>query len=143
MANMTSWQTLGYLGLIPFVAVVMTTNSNTDIVGVSNYLIFSAYSACILSFLAGTLWLKHHNEQETAPTFLSNAFTLVAFAGLLLPPIFALPLLAIGYLTLLASEFKLGLFTNKPEGYLLLRTVLTAIVVVCHLLMIINLPEQT
>ncbi|WP_448551653.1 DUF3429 domain-containing protein [Thalassotalea montiporae] len=128
MANIINWRTLGYLGLIPFIAATWAATSNASLLSLSPYQVFVAYSACILSFLAGTLWLK-----QTA-TIISNLFTLVAFACLLLPAELALPVLASGFVLLLASEFKMGLFTDKPLGYQLLRIVLTSIVVLCHIL---------
>ncbi|REL30489.1 DUF3429 domain-containing protein [Thalassotalea euphylliae] len=131
MANIINWRTLGYLGLIPFIAAAWAATTNTSLLSLSPYQVFVAYSACILSFLAGTLWLK---QTAQIATIISNLFTLVAFACLLLPAQLALPVLASGFVLLLASEFKMGLFTDKPLGYQLLRIVLTSIVVLCHIL---------
>lgn len=130
-----SWRTLGYLGLIPFIAATWAAISSNTLLSLSPYQVFTAYSACILSFLAGTLWLRA--QEERSATLISNLFTLLAFACLLLPAQLALPSLTLGFILLLASEFKMGLFADKPIGYKVLRVILTSVVVFCHILMLL------
>ncbi|WP_181902135.1 DUF3429 domain-containing protein [Thalassotalea euphylliae] len=154
MTDFFNWPSLGYLGLIPFVFTLILTSVGITLPAISPVQLFIAYSACILSFLAGTLWLNGEaittgataqgKTQELATgnqvtnksaSIFSNVITLLAFACLLLPTPIAIGGLAIGFCLLLVLEFKWQLFTGKPAGYKMLRVVLTAVVVSCHVAM--------
>ena len=69
-ANKTeSWQVLGYLGLIPFLAALGLTFLPLTLSN-SAMTIFIAYSAIILSFLAGSQW----SESRKQRSFFKNNF---------------------------------------------------------------------
>ena len=169
MTQFLTWRSLGYLGLTPFVFTLILTTAGVTLPALSPPELFIAYSACILSFLAGTLWLTslststtaintttpNNATASTAPTagsealefnagkqathkaasIFSNAIALLAFTCLLLPTPIALVMLALGFCLLLALEFKWQLFVNKPADYKMLRVILTAVVVSCHVAM--------
>ena len=73
---MKTWQWLGYLGLIPFVACLWLFNAPID--SALNQTLFNPqqafifYSAIILSFLAGALWRKDTLSQDTKMQIFSN-----------------------------------------------------------------------
>lgn len=136
MKNIKLWQILGYAGLIPFVSLTWLYVSGVTKVGLPISLVFICYSAAILSFMAGSLWLQKHDEQILMPTLCSNLVSLSAFLSILLVPWVSVLLLTISYLFLLGLEFGYKLFDNRPQGYKFMRIVLTTVVVSCHLVLL-------
>jgi hypothetical protein len=130
---MKSWQLLGYLGLLPFIAFLYVS------VGVENPNItaqqaFLTYSAIIISFIAGTLWRKddHHVNQQIT----SNALSLIAFLALFIERDLALIILVFSFLFLFIYEQKLAKGTqqnNLNTNYMRMRFWLTLIVVSLHI----------
>lgn len=150
---------LGDLGVLPFglLAGLMVQASmsgtgwrSAGLFGLSAAQGFMAYSAVILSFLAGALWERSRLAQSDGPTgqaraliLLSNLVALVAWSCLLLfsaAPnimILAICLLALSYISLLwverssqAFSFTYALLGGSYES---MRLRITLIVVSVHL----------
>ncbi|MDN3611362.1 DUF3429 domain-containing protein [Vibrio ostreicida] len=134
-------QSLGYLGLLPFMASVVLILVEMTVLGLTGMTLFTAYSVVILSFLSGVLWgngIDHsrHTLCRNA-LILSNLFTLLAWAAFLVSksqPMTALVLLSLGYLMVWVAELALreSEHEDKPEGYQRLRAQLTFGVIVLH-----------
>ena len=139
---------LGIIGLIPFIVSVGCMLSgawlsgglqSASIFGLYAPHIFLAYSAIILSFLAGTLWGKWEtfpsNRRSAAVLIFTNLTSLLAWVSLTVIhisqflSILAVALLAAGYLGILGVERTLK---SSSRGYWNLRVSLTTFVVFLH-----------
>jgi hypothetical protein len=147
MENRKVINVLGYAGLIPFIAAAGLVLADVSLPGLDPLLVFSAYSALILSFLGGVLWgraLGDASQQGyTAALLCSNGIVLLGFAALLFLPIAPLPsllLLALGFLLLIIVERTVfaPLFRDADAFYKSFRLSLTAVVVLIHGLVIFN-----
>lgn len=135
-------------GLVPFFASVLATQF-----GLAGPGPFLVYSAIILAFLSGALWwfaltaeeiagdVPDESDRSDEPT-LALALVLPAVAWLvlvMLPERIIVLLLGLGFLTLWVWEV-IKLRQIYSAGYMLLRTVLTAVVLLLHfwLLSIVN-----
>ena len=129
---MKTWKILGYLGLIPFI-VCLYLSSEAQLWGISTKQAFVAYSAVILSFIAGTIWrgdiLTHHDKHY----IISNIFSLIAFVCLLVAQKVALIILALSFMLLFVYENSIGKQDKKPTNYMNMRFWLTQIVVLLHI----------
>ncbi|MFT5708218.1 MAG: chromate transport protein ChrA [Oceanospirillaceae bacterium] len=130
---MKSWQLLGYLGLLPFIAFLYVSVSaeNPNIIAQQA---FVGYSAIIVSFIAGTLWRKddHHINQQIT----SNALSLIAFLALFIERDLALIILVFSFILLFIYEKKLAKSTqqnNLNTNYMKMRFWLTLMVVSLHI----------
>lgn len=119
---------LGLAGLSPFLL-----GAAWAILQPINYmpmLIFCYYSACILSFLAGSLW--RHQGQSISLLIQSNAITLLAVFALVifhLEPNYSIFLLMCGFVWML----NIDLFrSDYALWYKQLRSLLSIIVVALH-----------
>jgi hypothetical protein len=139
---------LGIIGLIPFIISVGCMLSgawlsgglqSASIFGLYAPYVFLAYSAIILSFLAGTLWGKWEtfpsNRHSAAVLIFTNLTSLLAWVSLTVIhisqflSILAVALLAAGYLGILGVERTLK---SSSRGYWNLRVSLTTFVVFLH-----------
>lgn len=137
-ASMKTWQWLGYLGLIPFLACLWLFEISFD--SSERYLLFNPqqgfvfYSAIILSFLAGVLWRKESGDAHSTAQIISNIFCLYAYFCLFLPGFYALIFLPFGYLSLFLAEYLLC--NNKQDAlispYFIMRFRLTLLVSLLH-----------
>jgi hypothetical protein len=130
---MKSWQLLGYLGLLPFIGFLYLS-VNVENPNITAQQAFVAYSAIIVSFIAGTLWRKddHHINQQIT----SNTLSLIAFLALLIERDLALIILVFSFLFLFIYEQKLAKDTqqnNLNANYMKMRFWLTLIVVSLHI----------
>ncbi len=137
---------LGVLGLIPFLVPPWLVYSDVTLPGLDAVHLFLGYSAVILSFLGGTLWGRAIAMGLTGTArmlLLSNLIALSAWVALLLgTPQAAIGLLLVGFLFTYAVEWR-GAHTlgaSALPGYGILRTGLTSVVVVLHLVMLAVLP---
>ncbi|RCU52446.1 DUF3429 domain-containing protein [Corallincola holothuriorum] len=114
---------LGYAGLIPFFIAIALILMEQTIWGVEGLLLFTSYSAIILSFLAGALWGRVIDRSSVLPIkpailIVSNLFALWAWAGMLAGRAdAAIIVLAIGFALLIAVEtylFKENEPATKP-----------------------------
>ena len=138
MQKQKLWLLLGYAGLIPFISLAGLSVFSDIEIGLSTHFVFTAYSACILSFLAGSIWLQGNTLRWFNPTLCSNLITLLAFISLLLSYPVGIVLLLIGYLLVFWLEIAFKLDTNKPEGYKTMRSWLTVIVMLCHFVILVE-----
>ena len=139
---------LGIIGLIPFIISVGCMMSgawlsgglqSASIFGLYAPYVFLAYSAIILSFLAGTLWGKWEtfpsNRRSAAVLIFTNLTSLLAWVSLTVIhisqflSILAVAILAAGYLGILGVERTLK---SSSRGYWNLRVSLTTVVVFLH-----------
>ena len=139
---------LGSIGLVPFIVSVGSMVSgawsggglqSASIFGLYAPYVFMAYSAIILSFLAGTLWGKWEtfpsNRRSAAVLIFTNLTSLLAWVSLTVIhmsqflSILAVAFLAAGYLGILGVERALK---SSSRGYWNLRVSLTTVVVLLH-----------
>lgn len=131
--------TLGYLGLVPFIAAVFLSFGHGTVFGLTGWDYFLTYSAIILSFMSGTLWGKVVSARDEGGTqwalIFSNAFALMAWFALLWEaPLGALVILLFGYIFLWIVERNpaVGESGYCPVTYDRMRHKLTVIVSVLH-----------
>lgn len=136
MIQFKLWQLLGYAGLIPFLFLTWLYLYGVTKIGLAISFVFICYSAVIMSFISGSLWLQRHEDGMIMPSLGSNLLSLLAFFSILQTPIVSLILLSLGYLLLIGLELIYDVYQHRPEGYKKMRIVLTVVVVSCHLLML-------
>lgn len=134
---------LAYLGLLPFVIGLICLWTETRLFDIAPQQLFIAYSAIILSFLAGILWgnaIDHiqHKLSRNA-LLLSILFSLIAWGVLLrAPERFALSvlLLLFGFIAVWFAEMKIRQIEKEgqPADYQPMRNRLTGIVALIHLI---------
>ena len=101
--------------------------------GVSTKQAFVAYSAVILSFIAGTIWRRGVSTHHDKRNIISNIFSLIAFACLLVAQKVALIILALSFMLLFVYENSIGKQDKLPTDYMNMRFWLTQIVVLLHI----------
>ena len=148
-----TYKLLGYLGLIPFAfftlliifSIVETGNANTSsFLGYYVPYVFLTYSACILSFLAGTLWRGQFDSGYDGSNMLivSNLLAVLSWLSLLIMNLshylvlLAVVILASGYVVALTAERT---SPSVSPQYLVMRSRLTLAVIVMHLIFLIAL----
>jgi hypothetical protein len=141
MNNSKLIKLLTYLGALPFFLAIflgLTNQSFLDVVGIQWFL---TYGLLILSFMAGTLWGQIVNERIKVKriALVSNAITLSAwFALLLADPAVVLIIMALGFVALYLLEAVVMSSIKRPDYYRVLRLRVTALVVVAHGLMFLQ-----
>ena len=131
-----------YLGLLPFFAGALTPWVFADYESIAVELFF-IYSAIILAFLAGVVWAsvllkdEPHNTRHLHMAVTLSLFPLIAA---LLPALFKIGLMLLGFLLLLFWE-KLFLNHLYANWYQQMRHKITFIVVACHMLTILNIIQ--
>ena len=133
---MKTWKTLGYMGLIPFV-LCLYLSGHEMFWGIDPKQAFIAYSAVILSFIAGTLWQvngpQQSYKQKSKQQIISNFFSLIAFVSLLINPYVALAILTTSYLLHFLYEVRLVLQDELNPEYITMRFRLTLTVILLHI----------
>ncbi|GAA5526053.1 hypothetical protein Maes01_02642 [Microbulbifer aestuariivivens] len=133
---------LAYAGVLPFLVGIWVAWRGIDLFGVSGRLLFTAYSACILSFLAGIWWSGALNRpghpHRLALALQSNGVALAAWAGLLLSSVsvWGLLLLALGFAFVVWQEARLNPNARRLRNYFRARSRVSYLVIGCHLLMV-------
>ena len=133
---------LGYLGLIPFVASPFFLLMDESVFVFSPERLFLTYSAVILTFMSGALWgrcVADSQSRHSLSFLLSNVFTLLAWVVMLLGHAFyyfGLTLCCLGFAMIWVLERRLGGNSSEIQGYWVLRTRLTFVVVVMHCVML-------
>ncbi|MGI2172286.1 DUF3429 domain-containing protein [Shewanella sp. MF05960] len=145
MKNISTWQWLGFAGLIPFITLSLLAFNHSVLSPEHTLLGFISYSAIILSFMAGALWGKavvlNLDDSIAKLLIISNVIALGCWIALLTPfELSALILLVSGYVYLLYIEFKAKQLSATTR-YITLRTILTSVVVVCHLVVMLSLYQ--
>ncbi len=132
---MMTWKILGYAGLIPFFGCLILSTSINNI-GINSQQVFIAYSAIILSFIAGSLWRIDEKNTYKKQQLISNLFSVIGFAALCINDLAGLVLLATSYPLILAFEYKIARQTSIRQHYMKMRAQLTVLVFLAHILAI-------
>ncbi len=124
---------LGALGLLPFGGTALAAAFLDHRYGVWAMAALMAYGAVILSFLGGIHWglaIASDAGNGTLPRRLVVGVvpSLVAWAGLLLPPRVGLLVLAAGFAAILYVDFRAARIGEAPPWYPRLRGPLSAVV---------------
>ncbi|MEO3681513.1 MULTISPECIES: DUF3429 domain-containing protein [Shewanella] len=143
MNSIKTWQWLGFAGLLPFIILSVLAFNHSLLAPEMTMLGFVSYSAVILSFVAGTLWGKAViltlDDNIAKLLIISNIIALGCWIALLTPFVLsALILLVSGYLYILYVEFKAKQLSTTTS-YITLRTILTSVAVVCHIVVMLSL----
>jgi hypothetical protein len=129
---MSTWKTLGYAGLIPFFGC-LTLSAYIDNLGFNSQQVFIAYSAVILSFIAGSLWRIDDNNEHKSRQLISNIFSLIAFSALCVHFLAGLIILASSYPLILFFEYKMTGQASMKKHYMIMRCKLTLLVFIAHI----------
>jgi hypothetical protein len=129
---MSTWKTLGYAGLIPFFGC-LTLSAYIDNLGFNSQQVFIAYSAVILSFIAGSLWRIDDNNEHKSRQLISNIFSLIAFSALCVNYLAGLIILASSYPLILFFEYKISGQASMKKHYMIMRCKLTLLVFIAHI----------
>ena len=132
---------LGSLGLIPFIAGLILSAGQNDILGISGEAIFITYSLAILCFLAGAVWgqvLKvqfSHAHQRIL--IITNILVVIGCAASLTSQKFyvlSVIVLTLGFTGVFFLEFNLFKLstTRQDRQYARLRVILTGLVIAVH-----------
>ncbi len=129
---------LTYLGATPFFLAIYLHLTQQSLLGVEAVQWFLTYGLVILSFMAGTLWgqVVNASAQVKRIALATNLITLAAWLALLLAvPVLALLIMVLGFIALYLLEWRVMDAIPRPECYLALRLRVTALVVLAHGLM--------
>ena len=133
----TEAKILGFLGLIPFVALPLFVLTGI-LAYFESYLYFVQYSAIILSFFGGIHWFAAlANNGPKHQLYMAMLPSIVAWLSLImLDGEMLLSTLSIAYIgVLIYDKYSIVMEKHKIIEYISLRMVLTSIVVLCHLTM--------
>ena len=133
---------LGWLGLTPFGALVLTTAWPHWMPKDTSIQLFIFYSAIILSFLTGSYWERARQQDAYAPGLIaSNIVALLAYLALglsLYQHAVALGLLGVLYLIFLRIELRSPLPIDN-DAYRRMRIQISLAVVLCHIALLLAL----
>lgn len=130
-----SIKNLGYYGLVPFVAALLMMVMQQSLYGLNGIDMFITYSAIILSFLTGIWWGIRLVRPEVGLVWIlvSNAIAVLAWIALLVSQtLFALAILALGYLTVWFGDSRLNSSGLIRRSYFNFRTLLSTVVIILH-----------
>ena len=133
---------LTYLGTSPFFLAIYISFSNQPFLGISGTQWFLTYGLVILSFMAGTLWGQVITASLSVKwvALATNVITLAAwFAFLLAESYLVLLIIMLGFVALYLLELLLMSHIKRPEYYLALRLRVSALVVLAHGMMFLQL----
>lgn len=133
---------LGIGGLIPFIVCGLGALANPPPNDELSLMALIAYGAVILAFLGGVHWGFGLEQAGTAPSDIQRARfglgvlpSLIGWVAVLLAVLsygrVALALLVVGFFLTTMIEARASRHGYMPKGYMGLRWVLSAIVVVC------------
>jgi hypothetical protein len=134
---------LTWLGVVPFLTLLLIKLSNLNLLGVTPEFLFLLYSTVIISFMAGALWgrTKHQkNSPHNSTLIITNLWALCAYFTLILVSInpmymnVSLLILSIGFTHILFTEYRHSESQlHYPSKYLWMRCQITTVVVILHL----------
>lgn len=128
---------LGYLGLVPFVA--LTIAAYFPLGDLDALAMFQRYSAIILAFMAGVLWPVWSQRLSVWPlAMFAVSLPILSFFAGFLPVAGTLTLEMLLFVVLRLGERWFALDDQYHPAYLQLRQQLTSVVVVCHFAMIVH-----
>ena len=128
---------LGYAGLLPFIGIPILILTG-QIHYYQGYTYFYQYSAIILSFFGGIHWLDAlQNRRSNHQLYIAMLPSIVGWFSLMfLQGYMLFSALSIAYVGILMyDKYVLALEKDILIPYTFLRTVLTTVVVITHLLM--------
>lgn len=128
---------LGYAGLLPFIGIPLLILTG-QIHYFEGYTYFAQYSAIILSFFGGIHWFDAlQNRRNNHQLFVAMLPSIVGWLSLVfLQGYMLFSVLSIAYVgVLMYDKYVLALEKDILIPYTFLRTVLTTVVVITHLLM--------
>ncbi len=131
--NELTAKTLGYAGLIPFVIFSIGSWTTLPYIADSTQILIS-YAAIILSFMGAIHWGVTISNVETnhdKNLVVSVMPALAAWLALLLPVIFALIVLFVGFILLISYDLTVAKSQALPNWYISMRIRLTFIVTLC------------
>ena len=131
--NELTAKTLGYAGLIPFVIFSIGSWTTLPYIADSTQILIS-YAAIILSFMGAIHWgvtISNVEAYHDKNLVVSVMPALAAWLALLLPVIFALIILFVGFILLIAYELAVAKSQALPNWYISMRIRLTFIVTLC------------
>lgn len=119
---------LGYLGLLPFLAI-----TGWHFMAKSPLLVdaFIIYSISILCFVAGSLWKPEQQSNRTA--WLVVLPTIALPLSVLVSEVVMLIWLAFNFVVLLAMQKRMDDWQSHTKDYQVMRERVTSVVFVCHL----------
>ncbi|SFX72849.1 DUF3429 domain-containing protein [Marinospirillum alkaliphilum] len=120
---------LGYLGVLPFYALALLTGSLPEPFADQALAALIGYAAVILSFMTGIHWGSGLSMGQAGRMVWSVIPALAAWLALLMPAVFALPLLVLSFILVWLADRGCG----WPNWYSRLRFQLTFLVLLCLL----------
>ncbi len=124
---------LGYAGLIPF--IIFSFGSWFSLPYITDAIqILIAYAAIILTFMGAIHWgvAMSSSDEKRGRYFIASVIpALVAWLALLFPALFALAILLVGFILLIAYDLAVEKSQEFPDWYIPMRTKLTSIVTLC------------
>ncbi len=131
--NETIAKTLGYAGLIPF--IIFSIGSWTGLPYITDSIqILIAYAAIIFSFMGAIYWgvVMSSKDDQGGKYFIASVLpALVGWLALLVPVLFALIFLLVGFILLFVYDRYVEKSLGLPNWYIPLRMRLTSIVTLC------------
>lgn len=131
--NETIAKTLGYAGLIPF--IIFSIGSWTGLPYITDSIqILIAYAAIIFSFMGAIYWgvVMSSKDDQGGKYFIASVLpALVGWLALLVPVLFALIFLLVGFFLLFVYDRYVEKSLGLPNWYIPLRMRLTSIVTLC------------
>ncbi len=130
-------QLLGYLGLVPFVGLVILVVLDVPLAGVDAATALSAYAALILSFLGGISWglaiaATGLTDRARRDLFLVSVIpSLVGWLALLLPFKMGVWILVAAFALVYLHDRRVAANPFYPVWFQRLRLVLTSVAVLC------------
>lgn len=129
--SMPALHILGYLGLLPFLALSLLTFF--PLPGFDALMMFQRYSAIILGFMAGVLWPVWSQRLSVWPlAVFAVSLPVLTFLAGFLPVTATLSVELLLFVALRLGERWFELDQQYHPAYLQLRKQLTAVVVACH-----------
>lgn len=130
-STMPALHILGYLGLLPFLALTLLTFF--PLFGFDALSMFQRYSAIILGFMAGVLWPVWSQRLSVWPlAIFAVSLPVLSFLSGFLPQAATLAVELLLFIVLRLGERWFELDQQYHPAYLQLRKQLTAVVVGCH-----------
>ncbi|OAZ91627.1 hypothetical protein ADS46_07260 [Halomonas sp. G11] len=137
----TAWL-LGLAGLLPFLLTLGLAGWGPGGWQETAVRAFLCYSAVILSFLGGTHWgaaLQNPQPGHSSRLLIAMAPSLIAWPALLFSPLWGLVVLGVGFMFVWGYDLSRNGRFGWPSWYWQLRTLLTVIVVLAHVVLLTRL----
>ena len=136
-----TYSMLGYAGLLPFIISTGLILMGQTLFSIDPFMLFVTYSAIILSFLAGTLWgresSKVHYLNDDKLLIISNVVSVLAWVTIVINHLYvSLIILMLGYLVVYRLDKQQWRDKTLSDDYIQLRTYLTGVALVCHVIVI-------